>query len=114
MIVKRLTLMSAFVRAFARYGLHVGEVTASLLALIVLGGVTISYLEDIPFGDAVYFAFITGLSIGYGDITPETVMGRLISVVIGLIGMLFVGITVAIATRALADVAQEQNDRSGE
>lgn len=112
MIVKRLTLMGAFVRAFARSGMRVGEVTASLLALIVLGGVAISRLENIPLGDAIYFAFITGLSIGYGDITPETVMGRLISVVIGLIGMLFVGITVAIATRALADVAQQLESRN--
>ena len=56
--------------------------------------------------EAVYFAFITGLSIGYGDITPDTALGRLISVLIGLVGMLFVGITVAIATRALADVVK--------
>ena len=114
MIGKRLTLMGAFVRAFARSGSRVGEVTVSLLALIVLGGVTISQLENMSLGDAMYFAFITGLSIGYGDITPETVMGRLISVFIGLIGMLFMGITVAIATHALADVVREQESHNSE
>jgi hypothetical protein len=107
MIVKRLTLMRAFVRAFFRSASHVSEVIVSLILLLVLGGVTISQVENIRIGDAIYFAFITGLSIGYGDISPETAIGKVLSVAIGLVGMVFVGITVAIATRALADVARQ-------
>ena len=68
-------------------------------------------VEDIPLGDAIYFAFITGLSIGYGDISPATAGGQLISILIGLFGMLFVGITVAIATRALADVTRRDSNK---
>ena len=111
MMIKRLTMMREFVRNLVRYALHVREVMVSLLLLIVLGGVTISQVEDVELGAAIYFAFITGLSIGYGDITPESAFGRLISVLIGLVGMLFVGITVAIATRALADLAKHQRER---
>jgi voltage-gated potassium channel len=110
MTAKRLPLMGQFLRAFTENVLHVREVIVSLLALVTLGGVLVSYLEDVPVGEAIYFAFITGLSIGYGDITPETAWGRVISVAIGLIGMLFVGITVAIATRALADVARHASN----
>jgi voltage-gated potassium channel len=113
MINERFKLIGAFVRAFLRSASHIREVIVFLLGLLVLGGVTISQLEDIQLGDAIYFAFITGLSIGYGDITPETGAGRLISVVIGLVGMLFVGITVAIATRALADVVKDHRNRQG-
>jgi hypothetical protein len=103
--------MGEFVRAFARNALHVREVITSLLMLIVLGGVTISQVEkNIKLGEAIYFAFITGLSIGYGDISPHTAWGRVISVLIGLVGMLFVGITVAIANRALADVARRESN----
>ena len=93
---------SIFLRHFVRYAFYVRHVLVGLLALIVLGGVTISQLERIELGKAIYFAFITGLSIGYGDISPETAAGRVVSVLIGLVGMLFVGITVAIATRSLA------------
>jgi voltage-gated potassium channel len=100
--------MSEFVRAFAHSALHVREVIVSLLVLIVGGGFTISLLEDIALGDAIYFAFITGLSIGYGDISPETAVGKVVSVAIGLVGMVFVGLTVAIATRALAKTAERQ------
>ena len=99
---------STFLRQFVRNAFYVRHVLLGLLALIVLGGVTISQLEGIELGDAIYFAFITGLSIGYGDISPETAAGRVVSVLIGLVGMLFVGITVAIATRALAEMARHE------
>ena len=105
-MLKRLALMGEFVRTFVHYALHVREVIVSLLLLIVLGGVTISQVEGIKLGDAIYFAFVTGLSIGYGDISPETAVGKVASVAIGLVGMLFVGLTVAIATHALANTAE--------
>jgi voltage-gated potassium channel len=92
-----------FVRTFARYAMYIREVIVCLLLLIVLGGTVISKLEDIRLLDALYFAFITALSVGYGDISPDTTLGKILSVCIGLIGMLFVGVTVAIANRALAD-----------
>ena len=106
MLLKRLRLMSEFIRDFAYYALRVHELIMSLLLLIVLGGVTIAQVENIKLGDAIYFAFITGLSIGYGDISPETGVGKVVSVAIGLVGVLFVGLTVAIATRALARTAK--------
>lgn len=102
-----------FVGHFFRYLLHVQEVLAGLLVLIVLGGVTISRVEGIELGRAIYFAFITGLTIGYGDITPQTALGSVVSVGIGLIGMVFTGITVAVATRALADMVKEREHHNG-
>ena len=112
MILKRLALTGEFVSVFARFALHIREVIVSLLLLIVLGGVTIAQIEGIELGDAIYFAFVTGLSIGYGDISPETPVGKVVSVAIGLIGMLFVGLTVAIATRALADTAKRHVEKT--
>ncbi|GAG48711.1 unnamed protein product [marine sediment metagenome] len=106
MITKRLKLFTDFVHTFLRLAMHIREVIATLVFLILLGGLAISRLEEIGLGDAIYFAFITGMSVGYGDITPETATGKVVSVGIGLIGMLFVGITVAIATRALAVTAK--------
>ena len=107
---KRIHAFSDFVRLFFRYALHVREVLVGLLVLLSLGGVTFSYLEDIPLGRAIYFAFITGLSIGYGDITPKTGMGCVVSIGIGMIGMIFIGMTVAIATRALADTIRVRSE----
>ena len=71
------------------------------LALIVLGAFFISISEARPFGEALYFALITGLTVGYGDIVASTAIGQVISVLLGLIGLLFTGLVVAIAVRAL-------------
>ena len=96
-----------FVRYFAEYVFLVRHVLIALLVHILLGGIVISYLEGLHVGESMYFAFITGLTIGYGDIEPVTTWGRVVSVGIGIIGMLFTGMTVAVATRALADTVKE-------
>lgn len=103
---QRIHAFNIFARCFFRNAWRVHEILVGLLLLLVLGGVTIAKVEGLALGRAMYFAFITGLSIGYGDITPQTTWGRVISVAIGLIGMMFVGLTVAVATRSLADVVR--------
>jgi hypothetical protein len=74
--------------------------------LLILGGLAISFIEQLPLGESLYFTFVTGLTIGYGDIAPQSGLGRIVSVGIGVIGMIFTGITVAVATRALADATK--------
>ena len=96
-----------FLRYFAKYLFFVRHLITALVGHIVLGGVVISYLEGLQIGESIYFAFITGLTIGYGDIEPVTTWGRVVSVGIGIIGMLFTGMIVAVATRALADTVKE-------
>jgi hypothetical protein len=104
---ERLAKLNKFNRAFVHYAMQIREGIGALLLMLVLGGFAIAKVEGIKLGDAVYFAFITGLSIGYGDIVPKTDLGRIVSVAIGLVGVLFVGLTVAIATRALRDTAEQ-------
>lgn len=108
MLRERVKAFNDFAKHFYRYTLFVREVLAGLLLLLLLGAFLVSRFEDIPLTDAIYFAFITGLSIGYGDITPKTGLGCAVSVAIGAIGMILTGMTVAVATRALADATSER------
>ena len=39
-------------------------------------GVLIGFVEGWPVGDAIYFTFVTGLTIGYGDIVPRQALAR--------------------------------------
>ena len=48
---------------FVRYALYVREVLTGLIVLLVLCAGMMSRVERIEIGDAIYFAFITGLSI---------------------------------------------------
>ena len=53
---------------------------------------------------------ITGLTVGYGDVVPTTILSRVVSVLVGLIGLIFFGILVAVATRALGKTVGEKRD----
>jgi len=72
-----------------------------LLGIIVALGIVIGWREGWTLLDAVYFAFVSGLTIGYGDLVPKQPLSRVLAIVIGLTGVLLVGLIVAIGVRAL-------------
>ena len=78
-------------------------VILALLALVVVNAVPIALIEKMPFGDALYFAFVTGLTIGYGDIVMQTPVGRLIALLIAVVGILISGMIVAAAVHAVRE-----------
>ena len=90
---------------------HMGSANLAIFALIVINSWAISYLEKLPFGDALYFALITGLTIGYGDIVVKTPVGRILAVLIGFIGVLFSGLIVAAALRAVGESLKKSQNR---
>ena len=81
----------------------------ALFALILGIAVVIRHLEKMPFGESLYFSFITGLTIGYGDIVVKTPFARLLAVLLGLIGIIFTGIMVAAALRAVERSLEDLN-----
>ncbi|MGI9470984.1 MAG: potassium channel family protein [Rubripirellula sp.] len=99
---------SRFAHYFIQYASLVRHVLVGQLIIVTLLGVALSYLEDLDMGEGIYFAYITGLSIGYGDITATSTLGRILCVVTGMVGMMFTGMTVAVANRALQATATEQ------
>jgi len=44
------------------------------------------------YGDGLYWSLITAASIGYGDITPQTDIGRIIAATLGVLGVITVGV----------------------
>jgi len=73
------------------------QVLIALFVTVVILGAVISIVEKINFWDAQYLSFITALTIGYSDLTPHTPLGKIISILLGIAGMVFVGIMVAAA-----------------
>ena len=51
--------------------------------------------------DSIYFAFVSGLTIGYGDLAPKLLLTRVLAIVIGVCGVLVTALVAAIAVRAL-------------
>jgi hypothetical protein len=100
-------MLVLFSRHFLIMCWHVRGLSLVLLAFLMAGAVTIAGVEDIPIGEAVYFSFITGLTVGYGDIAPHTTIGRIVSVALGFIGIVFSGMVVAIAVHAVREAWDE-------
>jgi voltage-gated potassium channel len=98
----------SFLRHFVYFIHFVRGVLIALLFLLIIGCVLLIKAEGFSFGAAVYVTAITALTVGYGDITPKTAAGQVVSVAIGFIGVLFNGLIVAIATHALAYAAEDQ------
>ena len=85
-----------------RAGLRVvWPVLSALLGLIVGLGLVIGLLEKWSIQDSVYFAFVSGLTIGYGDLAPTLLLTRVLAIVIGLCGILLTAMVAAVAVRAL-------------
>ena len=94
-----------------RSGLHVvWPILSGLFTLIVTLGVAVGFIEGWSLQESVYFSFITGLTIGYGDFAPKTLYGRVLSVFIGGCGILVTALVAAVAVKALTDV-QEAGDK---
>lgn len=71
-----------------------------LLALIVTLGLIVGHIESWRKFDALYWAFITALTVGYGDIRPQRKKSRVLSVIIATLGIMLAGILVAITVEA--------------
>jgi hypothetical protein len=78
----------------------VWPVLSGILALEALLGATIGIVEGWGIGGGIYFAFITGLTIGYGDLVPHQALTQILSVVIGFSGIIVTGLFAGLAVKA--------------
>ena len=81
-----------------------------LFGWIVVDAAAIAYFEKMPFAEALYFSFVTGLTIGYGDIAPVTPAGRVVAVLTGFIGILMTGLVAAVAVYALKETMEHPTE----
>ena len=79
----------------------VWPVLSALLVFMALLGPAVAALEGWPVADGLYFSFVTGLTVGYGDLVPKTMPGRTLAVFIGLSGIALTGLFVAVCVQAL-------------
>ena len=100
-------MLASFLSHFALLSWHLRTVYLALLMLILIGALAIAWFEGLPIGTSIYFSFITGLTVGYGDIVPHTAAGRFVAVLLGFIGILFTGVVVAVTVRAVREAWDE-------
>ena len=79
---------------------HSFPIWGGISLLIILGGILLAELEDLSLGAGLYFAFVTGTTVGYGDLVPTSGASRLVAIIIAILGILYTGIIVALALEA--------------
>ena len=79
----------------------VWPILSAMLVLIVALGLVVGVIEGWSIHDSLYFAFVSGLTIGYGDLAPRTLVTRTLAILIGICGVLFTALVAAIAVKAL-------------
>jgi hypothetical protein len=79
----------------------VWPILSVLLVLIVALGLIVGILEGWTMHESIYFAFVSGLTIGYGDLAPKSLLTRALAIAIGVCGVLVTALVAAIAVKAL-------------
>jgi hypothetical protein len=99
-------LRRSFLSAFWKELRVVWPILSFLIVAQQVLGFLVGYIEGWSVGDATYFTFVTGLTIGYGDLVPMRLSTRLIAVVIGFSGILLTGLVAAVGVRALQEATR--------
>lgn len=103
-----MTFTITFIKLFF-WGMYlIFPILIMLLSVISILGLIVGRIESWTRFDALYWAFITALTVGYGDIRPVSKISRIISIVIAMTGIICTGIIVA-TTVEITSVAFEKN-----
>jgi hypothetical protein len=79
----------------------VWPILSVLLGLMIALGLVIGLLEGWSVHESIYFAFVSGLTIGYGDLAPKSLLTRALAILIGVCGVVLTAMMAAIAVKAL-------------
>jgi voltage-gated potassium channel len=83
-------------------------ILSAVLLLELALGLLVGFVEGWPIGDTLYFTFVTGLTIGYGDVVPRHGLARALAVAIGFCGILMTALVAAIAVHAMQAALAER------
>lgn len=76
--------------------------------LIVAGGILIHFAEGMTLADGIWWSFVTATTVGYGDISPSTFYGRIIAMVLMLVGIGLIGTVTSTLTSYFLDAARQK------
>ena len=98
-----------FIRVFIQSVCDLWPIGMCFAVTISCLGWLVGRLEGLSLLDGLYFAWITGTTVGYGDIVPSHPISQGFCVLIAIIGVLFTGTLAAIAVNSLKITFQLEN-----
>src|SRR5262249_55877914 len=86
-------------------------IVSATVASVVVGGLIISLVDGQDFPDigiGMWWALQTVTTVGYGDVTPHTTIGRVIGAVIMVESIAFIAIVTAAITSSFVERARRE------
>lgn len=100
-LLRVLEIMPAISRLMKPSGLRFASVLA--LIVLVISAEAFHSTEKVSYGNSLYWAVTTMTTVGYGDISPHTTVGKVVACLVMLVGIGFFAIlTGAIAQQFLS------------
>ncbi len=69
------------------------------------------YAEKMTFLDALWWSFVTCTTVGYGDISPSSMLGRIVAVLLMLFGIGLIGMLTGSITTYFANSGQKSMEK---
>ncbi len=63
----------------------------SSIGILLLSSTMYSFAEHVSWGESFWWAITTATTVGYGDISPHTLMGKMAAVLLMVVGIGFIG-----------------------
>ena len=92
-----------------------GVIVITTVVVTVGAGVLISLIDNKEYsnvGVGLWWAIQTVTTVGYGDVTPKDVVGRVVAAVVMLYGIAFIAIVTAVITSTFVARASHEYDEA--
>jgi voltage-gated potassium channel len=103
--------MTSFLSAPLSVRSAVAVIVSATAVVVVLAGVAMRFLDHSEYSNVwvgMWWALQTVTTVGYGDVTPRHVSGRIVGAVVLLYGIGFLTITIAAITSTFVTRAERE------
>ena len=87
---------------------------ALAISYIVISALVIFHIEPgfADFFEALYWATVSLTTVGYGDLVPTTMLGRIVTMVSSLMGIAVIALPSGIVTAGYMKALEDEEDNS--
>lgn len=91
---------------------YAGEILFGLLLIVIAFSIVLMMAEEsiVTYGDALWYCFMLVTTIGFGDLTAVTIMGRVLSVILGIYGLVVVAIVTSVIVNFYNEVKNVKDE----